>query len=477
MTTATHPRRRHTESPRAAAADTTSPPDISNLQACVQDAQAAGLDSDPGPEDPVQFSPLRQRLDAVRATFPPLYAQTVVNPFIQTLDELGQDGFTQVLLRDPRRQGEARLMLDIAQAILQTGERFQEKATDAFLQVVGDLYDGFLSAEDRKGVQPPENATTPPLVKWGEPDAGPYTWPIDATKSFNLQAAIVNLPPANARQGLLGWAALGHETCGHDILRAYAGLEDQLATAVNGALNDAGMTSLADYWSNRIDETASDVMGILNMGPAAAIGIIGYLRGLNAAFTGNAKLRNEGPAADPHPADIIRGYLGAAVVSRLSFSQASAWQDLLIQETDKDLDDIVLEGASVDPDQAKQSAVIVATAIVGQKVPTLEDHSIGDIQDWTDKDESLVNLVRPLLRTVGDFPFDNSPRIYAAHVTAAAVMEALSENADLPTIIARMTAILDAMHAHDPSWGPLMVRHPGDLARDLAYRRHRRFGG
>ena len=43
-------------------------------------------------------------------------------------------------------------------------------------------------------------------------------------------------------------------------------------------------------------------------------------------------------------------------------------------------------------------------------------------------------------------------------------MEALSADADLPTIFDRMLAILDAMQARNPSWGPLFVRHPGDLA-------------
>jgi exonuclease I len=41
-------------------------------------------------------------------------------------------------------------MLDIAHSILQNGEGFNEKATDSFQEVRSDLYDGFLSAEDRK---------------------------------------------------------------------------------------------------------------------------------------------------------------------------------------------------------------------------------------------------------------------------------------------------------------------------------------
>lgn len=66
---------------------------------------------------------------------------------------------------------------------------------------------------------------------------------------------------------------------------------------------------LPDYWASRIDETASDVLGVLNLGPAAAIGLIGYFRGIRAAISGDARLQNNGSSNDPHPADILRGYL------------------------------------------------------------------------------------------------------------------------------------------------------------------------
>jgi hypothetical protein len=147
------------------------------------------------------------------------------------------------------------------------------------------------------------------LVKWGNPNFGPYTWPIDAThEGFNVKAAIVNLPPAHARRDLMGWSALGHETAGHDILHADDGLQPELATLVQKELTKEHIGfGLAEYWSSRIDETASDVMGILNMGPAAAIGLICFFRGLNAAGSGKARLRSRGPSKDPHPADILRG--------------------------------------------------------------------------------------------------------------------------------------------------------------------------
>ena len=97
-------------------------------------------------------------------------------------------------------------------------------------------------------------------------------------------------------------------------------------------------------------------MGILNMGPAAGIGLIVYFRGLNAAFTGSATLRNDGPSRDPHPADIMRGFVAAAVVRRLSFDGAVAWADAIDQETMKDVRQIRIAGVPVSVDRAQRRA-------------------------------------------------------------------------------------------------------------------------
>jgi len=315
-----------------------SQPDISNLQNCIEDVRQAGLDQDPGPGDPLQFNTLRGRLQAARSKMPPLYREAAFTPFVQTLDEIGESGFNHILITDPMHERAAGLMLDIAQAILQRGEGFEPKASAAFQEVVSDLYDGFLSVEDRSGVAPPDEEVIPPLVKFGNPESGPYTWPVDTTKNFGLQVGIVNLPPANARRGLLAWPALGHETAGHDILHADTGLLREVSDLVRSVLlQDNNTRDLAPYWAARIDETASDVLGILNMGPSPAIGLIGFFRGLNAAFTGSATLRNTGPSNDPHPADIVRGFLAAATVRQLEFSQASAWADAVEAETEKDI--------------------------------------------------------------------------------------------------------------------------------------------
>ncbi|MEA2904341.1 MAG: hypothetical protein QOI12_1728 [Alphaproteobacteria bacterium] len=456
-----------------AAAGHAAAPDISHLNTCIEDARQAALDGDPGPADPTDFDQLRGRLETARGKFPPLYRAEFVEPYIAKLNELGPAQFAQILIGDPRRESTAGLMLDMAHAILQRSDRFQIRASNAFQEVVGDLYDGFLSAEDRQGVNQPDNATTPPLVKWGNPDSGPYTWPVDATTSFGARAAVVNMPPSNARKGLLAWSALGHETGGHDILHADDGLQDQLAANIATNLSSLG-GPLADYWSLRIDETASDVMGILNMGPAAGIGLIGYFRGLNKAFSGSAVLRNSGPANDPHPADIVRGYLAAEVVALLPFSQSAAWSKVIASETDKDVTTIVLAGKKITPAVARESAKRVATAIATTKVESLENHALADIQTWRDSDEKKVADVRVALTTAGELPEQGPSRIFATHIVAAAVIEGLANGADLAVVFERMVDILAKLHAKNPVWGPLFVRHPGNIRRDLAYVPHRR---
>ncbi|MFN7924579.1 MAG: hypothetical protein U0Q16_31040 [Bryobacteraceae bacterium] len=438
-------------------------PDISNLAACTEDARLAALVTDTGPAEPTNYDQLLVRLDAARPKMPPMYRQIALDPFKAKLVSIGQNGFHQILLSDPQREGAAGLMLDIAQTFLQNGEGFENRATDAFEEVVSDLYAGFLSAEDRRGVNPPDLGVVPPLVKWGNPDFGPYTWPGDATENFDVKCAVVNLPPANARGGVLAWSALGHETGGHDIIHADNGLESQLATAVGDALDAAGFNQISEYWANRIDETASDVLGILNMGPAAGIGLIGYFRGLDKAFGGPGKLRSNGPSNDPHPADIVRGYLAAATVRLLLFSNASAWAKLIDAETDKDAGNISLAGVSISVQQAKASAAVVAKAIAKGKMAALEHVALATIQNWRNSDERVTARLRQAMSAAVPVSSSILQGAFAAHAVAAAVTAALAGEAPVPVIFDRMQGMLKQMHDQNPAWGPLFVRHPGSI--------------
>ena len=443
---------------------------LSQLPACVEDARLAWLDNDRGPPDPTRYATLLTRLNGAPAKLPPLYRDAAAEPFLLAIQHLGADDFAKVLKSDPKRESTAGLMLDIAQAILQHAEGYQQRPLAAFQELISDLYDGFLSAEDRRGVKPPDFEVIAPLVKWGSPESGPYAWPVDATRTFGLTVGVVNLPPANARLGLCAWAALGHECGGHDILHADRGLLTELDDRVGAALVKAKLgTRMSNYWSSRIDETASDVLGVLNIGPAAGIGLIAYFRGINGALGWGPKLSSEGPSDDPHPGDLVRGYLAAETVRLLLFSDAAAWAKAIAAETDKDAGAITLAGTHFTLTQVKKAAAVVASTIAMTRIDALDGHAFAEIQNWRDRDEDVVARLRPMLTAAVDAPVSFDSDAYAAHVVSAAVVLALEGAAPISRLFARMLAVMEAMHDANPSWGPLYVVHPGDIARDLVF--------
>jgi hypothetical protein len=188
------------------------------------------------------------------------------------------------------------------------------------------------------------------------------------------------------------------------------------------------------------------------MGPAAAVGLIGYFRAMNGAWSGTPRLRSEGAAEDPHPADLARAYLAAETVRLLSFEGAGAWADRLIAEADRDLGRITLGEVAVTVGVAKASAAAVARAIVDTPLAALEGHALGQIQDWTDRDEAIAGELRRALEgrgaaaaspTVGAY----AAGAYAAHAVAAGVYAAASGAASPAIVQGRMVDLLAAMHA------------------------------
>lgn len=101
-------------------------PNLAGLPACAAEATIAALDNDPGPTDPTDFNGLLGRIRAANRSLPKLYRQAAAQPFFDKLQALGESGFQQILLQDANKEGTAGLMLDIAQAILQDGEHFDE---------------------------------------------------------------------------------------------------------------------------------------------------------------------------------------------------------------------------------------------------------------------------------------------------------------------------------------------------------------
>jgi hypothetical protein len=436
---------------------------LKGLAAGVNDSLIAVQSTSKGPADLSTLAAIKAALAPVRGTLPPAYRAPFYDQLMAATNSLTPGDF-KWLQDHPNNTP----FWDAVQAVLQNASGFESKATDAFQEVVGDLYDGFLSAEDRVGVKLPDYEVIPPLVKWGSPDFGPYTWPVDAMLGLKIPIGVVNLPPSHARGGLLGWSTIGHETGGHDILSADEGLLKEIAAVTNAAVRKAGLPQwMADYWSERIDETASDVLGLINMGPAAGIGLIGYFRGLRGA-SGPTVMLSDGPADDPHPADVVRGYLAASTVRLLSFTGKAAWAEAIETETDKDVTNITLVGQSVSRATAKKAVAAVARAIADTKLVTLEKRSLRSIQDWANEDEAITaTLQAELVKGKTVVPAAIVDTSYATHVVAAAVYAVVLGQATPANVFKAMVGMLKAMHDDNPSWGPLFVGHRGDTAKHL----------
>jgi hypothetical protein len=288
----------------------------------------------------------------------------------------------------------------------------------------------------------------------------------------------VSLPPAIAHGVLVAWSSLAHETAGHDIAHADDGLVPEMQAAVANAIRkdtkikSAAMKNLlATYWSNCMDETSADVMGILNMGPAPAIGMIPFFRSFLHQVGRPAKLRNTGPGEDPHPADILRVMLGASAVRGLSFAGSGAWADAILAEGLKDLTSIKLSTTgplvTIDKASAQRSADIAAATLMNFKFNALGGHSLREIQDWKDADEQVVANIRGVFNGTSTATSAVMQGAYAAHVVAAAVYESMMVVQPIAPLFTKMIALLKQMHDANAGWGPMFVLQPGNMKRDV----------
>ena len=461
---------------------------LSHIDACTQDAKLAWGSAVAGPADPTDWGDMIAAVRAAQRYLPLVYRHQFAEPFLDTLGALGAEDL-RALQERPCCADVLRPLYDIAQAILQRQDPTWMGPTCAFQEVVSDLYDGFLSAEDRRGVKPPDRAVIAPLVKWGSgrdpnPRANePYTFTARATAAFGVRTAVVNLPAAHAHQGLAYWAMLGHETCGHDILHADIGLLGELREHVRtailasspGAADDGPWW--AEYWSRRLEETACDVLGILHLGPAAVVGFIAGFRGLLAAAGSPPQLRTSEDAGSIYPCDVLRGYIGAETVRVLGFSERDAWAGALALLVDNDGGPtLTLDGRPIPRDLARGMARTVARTLAQTRLRALEDHALIDIQDWRDLDQGIIAKVIAIFEDPTFLQrMDPTERTrllggtYAAHVVAAAVTAAAAGLGDIHRIQALMLELLGEMHRNNPAWCPLQVAYPGDMSMRLAF--------
>ncbi|MCB0370803.1 MAG: hypothetical protein KDD45_15610 [Bdellovibrionales bacterium] len=313
-------------------------------------------------------------------------------------------------------------------------------------KMIINLYQDFIDCEISHEVQFCKQPPIAPLLSWGN---GPATWTEAHTKSIGLKnVAIVNLPIGNSQGGIFAWTTLAHEVSGHDLLMA-ADLINELYQNVRDSLRSKGISQdTTNYWVSkveRIDEIASDILGVLNLGPAAAIGLIGYLKGLSP----NKKLRPNGPKEDEHPADVLRGIAVANAVDRLAIQNRTQWSSLFYEKVVEDFPSTVnLDGKDISDQEAMRSAEIVSHAILNSFLPVLNGKSLRMVRTWGVKDQQVTEQIGACLsnKTLAGVPAYCKKSIdkqYAKHIIAAATIESLKMHADPQVIFSNMIKLLE----------------------------------
>ncbi|MBV9210104.1 MAG: hypothetical protein JOZ52_05720 [Acidobacteria bacterium] len=366
-----------------------------------------------------------------------------------------------------------------------------------FLATVSDLYRSFLSAKRRINANFPLAEQLPPLATFKHSgQEGPFTIPVDdISRLIGSDVGVVSLP-ATYRDHPFLWTSLMHETGGHDVLHADPELLPELDAGVRaffggGPIGPGGTLNQQQFlgflWSYWIDEAASDIFGVLNVGPAFGYNLAVFFGALNAQVK---KPKGQKPTLrtvsgsdmqgnlDPHPTDLLRIHLIIGAVESLkglSQQRRDAYTTDLLKLAQLcapgakkiELQGNILGGPGVRiPVNAtgqnalplsvmQNSARRVGSFIATATLTSLGKHSIQDLETWDDSDEETALRISEAIKNghsitnLGD----------DAQLLAGATL-ALYNNASLyPTATQLLNDALDFSYSQDPIFGQTQTDH------------------
>jgi hypothetical protein len=313
----------------------------------------------------------------------------------------------------------------------------------ALQEITNDLYDGFLSKEERvkrltrDGVFPELHKVphAPTIVLDAEPK--------ELLPHYVRRKNTIHFPVWLAQpDGVLAWITLAHETAGHAVLAAY-GLGKKLEREIGEKLRDL---KDAELWMGWFEEAASDCLAVLNLGPAMTLGSIASWRAWGQLTRGAARLPSES-LEDPktHPPPALRAYLMAHVTGKLGYVGAKDAGDALKDEVRREFEDSkqglhLLDGAE-----------IFADLLVAGEQEALRGYSFLKLQNWSDGDEKIA-------RELGDVLLDDAipsgfdPEHFAAHALAAAITESLKPSRGRgERVVRNLIQLLKLMHDSERS--------------------------
>lgn len=450
--------------------------------------------------------------------FPKIYMDTVLRPFIEYLEKhLGFSEFNRIIQtsNDNLTSQDVdlkELIRDVAEALLQRdASQYPAEAQqdlEAFQAIISTIYQATAASDFLY-------ASPPPLCVWtGARELSSLAMTIDTTQRVHINAEIICLNPRYRDVGLLVWTTVGHEMAAHHLLRSHADLIPSIKEVVlkqlvnNQSFNERyaseKISLISHYLSERITAIASDILGVLNIGPSSTIGLICYLRGikdgvlknegsfsltttreLKLTYPGNSLIidlemplddlgergvlgyveetgdevlyEQKTTLGDPYPIDVLRPYTMLKVIELLKIDEKlkNFWKILIKKELERDLKGAreirllrerqstdVLDDAydSIPLDLAVEASEIAAEIIASDKHLTLHDRSFMDLVHWNSIDEGHVANIRNCLQ--GDSPSIALAGGGTRHVVAAAILESMEHGVVISKLFSKMKQLL-----------------------------------
>jgi hypothetical protein len=298
---------------------------------------------------------------------------------------------------------------------------------------------------------------------------------------FGGTIGVVSLP-GTYRQHPLLWSSLAHEVGGHDVLHADPGLLTELGQAVKSSIRNSD-PSLGTLWQYWIDETASDVYGLLHYGPEFELNLAIFFAAINLQINGPSadwlrftSYSGSDGQLDPHPTDILRLSVGKGALNaltNLSASSKAGYSEIIdeiinfVVSQNGGHTTITLQGfgkQTYDLKLMQSIAEQVGAVIVTTKLRALNGRSIQDITTWSQDDEKTAQTLVPILLNPNPDLSNLPPEATAQHVLSAASLAVLTNpsGAAYATMTKNVNRLLDAAFNADPLWNPkkkVAVRH------------------
>ena len=426
---------------------------------------------------------------------PPNYQNTFLTPFFEFLSSLGEEEFGKIFPdkmapRIPSDPGSSdagkhkifnKLIPVARDALLQRDitECTYDRDLRALQVVVSDLFHRVVVKNNIK--TPDREDLLSPLVIWINSDT-PSTWPKESLQKLDKQmgAGVVGLPSQFRHGGLAAWGALGHEVVGHNLLHAIPNLLNELIISVSRDVRSTktkskcNLDEIVMLWSSCVEETASDLLGILALGPSALISMLAYFRGERE----EGKLKNKAfrHGNKTHPPDYLRIFMGIQVLKSflsLKKPEIKTLADSLLKDIgrdepkdyfefiklDEETDPPSIEFRSMPVEIAIVTAKVVVDTIMDNKLKCLKKQKLTDLINWTEEDEMKAYgigtyIAKPQSNvTMAMFP----PESDARHVLAGALMACSSiDQSDLrvKNIFDTMKELLALRYHSSSYWSP-----------------------